>query len=240
MAKKFFVDLTRCTACRGCQIACKQWKKLPAEKTVNTGSHQNPADLSYETIRLVRFKEIVHDGKLDWLFFPEQCRHCVVPPCKGMGDLDDPTAILQDPETGAVVYTDKTRLLDFSGVRSACPYDIPRQDPETKRINKCDMCIDRIHNGMKPACVHTCPTGTMNFGEEDEIMAMAEARLKEVQQKYPKAVLGDPHDVRVVYLFHHDPMEFFERAVSELTPHLMTRKQMFARIMGHDRNKNRA
>ena len=29
MAKAFFVDLTRCTGCRGCHIACKQWKNLP-------------------------------------------------------------------------------------------------------------------------------------------------------------------------------------------------------------------
>ena len=32
MAKSLFVDLTRCTGCRGCQIACKQWKNLPAEE----------------------------------------------------------------------------------------------------------------------------------------------------------------------------------------------------------------
>ena len=36
MAKAFFVDLTRCTGCRGCQIACKQWKNLPAEETRRT------------------------------------------------------------------------------------------------------------------------------------------------------------------------------------------------------------
>ena len=56
--KSFFVDLTLCTACRGCQVACKQWKKLPAEKTRNLGSHQNPQDLSSKTIRLVRFNEV--------------------------------------------------------------------------------------------------------------------------------------------------------------------------------------
>ena len=46
MAKAFFVDLTRCTGCRGCQIACKQWKNLPAEETTNRGGHTNPPDLS--------------------------------------------------------------------------------------------------------------------------------------------------------------------------------------------------
>jgi hypothetical protein len=40
--KSFFVDLTKCTACRGCQIACKQWNKLPAEQTRNHGSTRTP------------------------------------------------------------------------------------------------------------------------------------------------------------------------------------------------------
>ena len=54
MSKSFLVDTTLCTACRGCQVACKQWHDLPAEETVNRGSYQNPADLSFDTYKLVR------------------------------------------------------------------------------------------------------------------------------------------------------------------------------------------
>jgi len=53
--KSFFIDTTKCTACRGCQVACKQWNKLPATNTYNWGSFQNPADLSFDTFKLVRF-----------------------------------------------------------------------------------------------------------------------------------------------------------------------------------------
>lgn len=55
--KTFFVDLSRCTGCRGCQVACKQWKNKPVEPTENTGSHQNPPDLSWQTLKVVRFTE---------------------------------------------------------------------------------------------------------------------------------------------------------------------------------------
>ena len=237
MARKFFIDLTRCTACRGCQIACKQWHKLPAEETINWGSHQNPRDLSFITYKLVRFTEIVKDGKVDWLFFPEQCRHCMEPPCKGQADLDDERAVLKDELTGAVIFTEYTKLVDGEGVRSACPYDIPRVDPESKIISKCDMCLDRVHNGMKPSCVLSCPTGTMNFGEEDEMMALAEERLATVKKQYPEAVLGDAFDVRVVYLFQQDPTAYFEKAVADASPQYMNRKQMFARIMGRNTRK---
>ncbi len=81
-AKGMLIDNTRCIGCRGCQIACKQWNKLPGTETHNWGSHQNPADLSFDTFKLVRFSEVVSGGKLNWFFFPDQCRHCLEPPCK--------------------------------------------------------------------------------------------------------------------------------------------------------------
>lgn len=231
MGKMFFVDLSRCTACRGCQIACKQWKNLPAEETRNTGSHQNPPDLSYVTLKTVRFTEKSRKGLgIDWLFFPEQCRHCVEPPCKGQADVDLEGAVIKDEVTGAVLFTDLTAKVDGESVRSACPYDIPRLDPVSKKLSKCDMCNDRVLNGLLPACVKTCPTGTMNFGDEQEMLALAEKRLAEVKKTYPNAVLGDPNDVRVVYLFTRDPKDFFEHAVADLAPSMMTRQQLFARL----------
>jgi formate dehydrogenase iron-sulfur subunit len=54
MAKAFFIDTTLCTACRGCQVACKQWHDLPAEETQNLGTHQNPPDLSDKTYKWSR------------------------------------------------------------------------------------------------------------------------------------------------------------------------------------------
>lgn len=230
MGKMFFVDLSRCTACRGCQIACKQWKNLPAEETRCTGSHQNPPDLSNVTLKIVRFTEKpVKDG-VEWLFFPEQCRHCVEPPCLGQANLDADDAVIKDEVTGAVLFTELTKQVDAEGVRAACPYDIPRVDPETKLLVKCDMCNDRVQNGMLPACVKTCPTGTMNFGDSEAMLELAQKRLAEVRKTYPNAVLGDPDDVRVVYLFTRDPKDFFGHAVAEADPRFMTRQQLFARM----------
>lgn len=200
--KSFFVDLTLCTACRGCQVACKQWKKLPAEHTRNVGSHQNPQDLSYQTIRLVRFNEAREkDGKLNWLFFPEQCRHCIEPPCKYIANMYAPGAVVQDPKTGAVVMTDKA-IIRKSKLNSweLCPYNVPRQDPATGLWTKCDMCLDRVEMGMLPACVQSCPTGTMNFGDRADMLKLANERLAEVKKTKPDAYLANPEDVRVIYL----------------------------------------
>lgn len=240
--KAFFVDLVKCTACRGCQIACKQWNKLPAENTRNMGSHQNPMQTSAITYKTVHMKEIA-DAKgnmLDWLFFPEQCRHCTVPPCKLTADAYVDNAILQDPVTGCVTFTEKTKELpDFKEIREACPYDIPRQDDKTKVMTKCTMCLDRVQNGLKPACVQSCPTGCMNFGDRDEMLAMAKKRLEEVKKKYPDAALGDADELRVIYLYHTKPANFHPYAVAATAlPQMMDRKAMFAKLFGaNSRNK---
>ena len=55
--KTILVDVSRCTGCRGCQVACKQWNELPATDTVQTGSYQNPPDMNGDTYKIVRFRE---------------------------------------------------------------------------------------------------------------------------------------------------------------------------------------
>ena len=201
------VDVSRCTACRACQIACKQWNELPAEKTVNRGTYQNPPDLSVATYTLIRFKEISDKDEIRWNFFKDQCRHCLEPPCKEAADGTVKGAIVQD-KNGTVLFTEKTRLLDIKEIRDECPYDIPRQDPNTKLMAKCTFCADRIANGMIPACIKVCPTGTLSFGPSYKILAMARKRLNEVKKRFPLARLIDEEEISWIYLLHRPEAEF--------------------------------
>lgn len=210
MGKSIFVDLSRCTGCRGCQVACKQWKKLPAEKTKQTGTYQNPPDLSHQTLKIVRFSEEVVNGSLEWLFFPEQCRHCTMAPCKFEADMYDSEAIYHDEKTGAVVFTEKIKSVPAKALREACPYDIPRAFPDDQGGAKCDFCFDRISNDMVPSCVLTCPTGCMYYGSTDEMLELAYKRLDEVKKEYPDAYLGDPNSVRVIYLYAVDHKLYYQ------------------------------
>jgi formate dehydrogenase iron-sulfur subunit len=221
MSKSFLVDTTLCTACRGCQVACKQWHNLPAEKTVNRGSYQNPADLSFDTYKLVRMNEKVIDGKMNWLFFPDQCRHCIEPPCEATAGY--PAAIFTEAATGAVIYTANTRELDAAEIIESCPYNIPRK-AEDGTLAKCDMCSDRVENGLLPACVKACPTGAMNFGERDEILDLAQEHLAIAKKKYPNAVLLDPDDVRTIFLVGFEPYMYYEYAVASARNYGITRQ----------------
>ena len=221
MSKSFFIDTTLCTACRACQVACKQWHDLPAEETKNRGTYENPADLSFDTYKLVRMREAVVGGKLKWLFFPEQCRHCVEAPC--LDTAGDASAIYKDAATGAIIFTANTKGLNVDEIIESCPYNIPRKGPDGT-LAKCDMCLDRVHNGLLPACVKTCPTGAMNFGERSEMVALAKSRLSTVKKANPKAALLDPDDVNVIYLVTEKPSLYHEFAVATNTAFDITRQ----------------
>ena len=63
MRKAILLDTSKCIACRGCQVACKNWNQLPAENTVFNTNFENPPELSPITWMRVTFKEEMKDGK---------------------------------------------------------------------------------------------------------------------------------------------------------------------------------
>ena len=103
----------------------------------------------------------------------------------------------------------------------------------TKRISKCDMCNDRVTAGMLPACVKTCPTGAMNFGDRDAMLAMAQKRLAEVKKKWPKAQLVNPDDVRVIFLAVEDPAFYAKNLLAQApeTRRFASRRDLLVQLL---------
>jgi len=190
------IDLTKCTGCRACQVACKEWNGLRAEKTKFNGSYQNPPDLSYDTWTLVRFDEMKSENslkKVKWLMRKEGCMHCVDAPC--VKACPSPGALVKTPE-GAVVHNPKY-CIGCKACVVACPFDIPRYSPQEEKIAKCTLCYDRITEGKVPACVEACTTGCLEFGPKEDIIARAKARIKEVDASlYP----NNGYETHVIYI----------------------------------------
>jgi formate dehydrogenase iron-sulfur subunit len=213
--KSFFIDTTRCTGCRGCQIACKQWNQNPGTETNQRGTYQNPPDLTTATFKLVRFSEEADtSGQPKWYFFPDQCRHCLYPLCKMVADRKAKGAVTLDARTRAVIFNPAVRISpeDFKEIREICPFDIPRYDEKLGSMAKCTMCFDRVSAGMLPACVKACPTGAMQFGDRDAIRKIAQRRLDEVQDVHRRASLINPEAVRVIFLVKDDPEKYHQFA----------------------------
>ncbi len=157
-----------CIACRGCQTACKQWNKLPGDKTTNTGTHENPPNLTPNLYNQIHFIEKPMDVGIEWLFVRRACMHCGEAGC--MDICPAPGALFRTKE-GAVGF-DKEKCIGCKLCAAACPFDVPRYD-ENDKISKCTLCSDRISNGLSTACAKGCPTGAIKFGNRDDLIGKA-------------------------------------------------------------------
>lgn len=171
------IDMSKCMACRACQVACKQWNELPAEKTTNRGSYENPADLSPDTWTRISFNELSENGGLKWLFLKEQCLHCGEAPCVKVC----PTEALKQHDLGFVSF-ERDLCNGCAYCAEFCPFEVPRMEitnalTGAAKASKCTLCQDRVTSGLTPACAKTCPSAAISFGERSDMIVKGEERV---------------------------------------------------------------
>ena len=176
MAEKVkLIDVAKCTGCRGCQLACKQWNGLPAGQTFAAGTYQNPPDLQPNTWTLIRFQEVAAKEGVKWLFRKDGCMHCTDAACVKVC----PSGALYHSDFGTVGIINE-RCIGCKECVAACPFEIPRYDSVTDRVYKCDLCLSRIQADLPPACVKACPTGALAFGDREDMLKLAYRRAGEL------------------------------------------------------------
>lgn len=188
-SKAFLIDTTKCTGCRGCQVACKQWNQLDAEQTEFFGGegYQNPPKMTEDTFTRVTFRDTVKDGKNAFAFAKEMCMHCNEPACASVC----PVGAFKKTEEGPVIYeADKCIGCRFCMV--ACPFGMPKYEwsKTLPLVKKCTGCHERVKEGMKPACATACPTG-ISYGDRDQMLTEAKRRLKAHPDRYVNKIYGE-------------------------------------------------
>ncbi len=184
--KAMLIDESKCTACRGCQVACKQWNDLEGwgySKTANRGSYENPPQLSPQTWTRIKFSEYEGGEGFRWLFLKEGCMHCGDPVCV----RSCPTAALKQQPDGRV--TVQADLCNGCGYCTQfCPFHMPRLEVSSlltgqAKISKCNFCQDRTDNNLIPACVKTCPAQALFWGDRDKMIGAGKKRVEVLQTR---------------------------------------------------------
>ncbi len=204
--KSLLLDATRCIGCRSCQVSCKEWNRLPAERTRFFGGdgYQNPPDLTDRTWTLITYREVRRNGTLHWVFSKRQCMHCRTPSCVSVC----PVGAMHKSEEGAVIYDEK-KCIGCRYCMLACPFQVPKFEwsKTLPEIRKCTLCHDRIVNGLEPSCSAACPTGSIQFGERDKLIRTAELRISKNPERYFQHIYGK-EEIGGTSILHLSPVPF--------------------------------
>lgn len=140
----FHFTADNCIGCHACEAACSE-------------KNDNPAHLAFRSVGYVEGGSYPDFKRMN---ISMACNHCDNPVCmkgcptKAYTKHAEYGAVLQDPET----------CFGCGYCTWVCPYNAPQLDPIEGKVSKCNMCVDRLEVGLKPACVSACLGNALNFG----------------------------------------------------------------------------
>lgn len=145
----FFFNADNCIACHSCEAACSE-------------KNDNPPHLAFRSVGFVEGGSFPTVSRVN---ISLACNHCDNPVClKGC-----PTrAYTKFAEYGAVLQ-DPNICFGCGYCTWVCPYNAPQLDPVKGVVSKCNMCVDRLEVGLKPACVAACVGKALDFGVIENI-----------------------------------------------------------------------
>ncbi|MFH2040873.1 MAG: 4Fe-4S dicluster domain-containing protein [Chloroflexota bacterium] len=211
----FLFDATRCIDCRACMVACSVENNIPMNKTRIWVAGNG---IKGEFPKLESASMVYH------------CMHCAEPDCLSAC----PVGAYTKRSDGPVLY-DPDKCIGCRYCMNACPFGVPHFDYdkgliEGAFIDKCTMCPQRIDVGLAPACVATCPTDALEFGERADLITKAHARIQAHPERYIDHVYGETENGGTSYLIlSHVP--FTELGLPEIGS--LPVKEVSETVMGY-------
>jgi Fe-S-cluster-containing dehydrogenase component len=92
------------------------------------------------------------------------CMHCSQPRCMDAC----PVGAISKREDGIVLVSQEL-CTGCKECIDACPLGVMQFNEEKEVAQKCDLCVDLIDRGLKPACVNACPGYCIYFGDVNEV-----------------------------------------------------------------------
>jgi tetrathionate reductase subunit B len=208
--KALIIDVTKCTACFNCFMACKDefagqsW--LPySEAQPDTGQ----AWINIEERERGQFPHVKST------FVTQPCMMCQDPSC-----LKAATNGAAYKTDDGIVIIDPVKSKGQKQIARACPYGRVFWNEEKQIPQKCDYCYHLLQKGWKePRCVEACPARVFTFGEKDDLKDLiAKAAPLHPEYKTRPAVyyIGLPRNFISGSVFSADARECLENIPVQL------------------------
>ena len=184
-------DSTRCVACRQCETACADAHHLPQPTDdLVTGVVRKTSEKQRTVINLYQTSK----GEVP---VKKQCMHCNEPACAAACL----TQAMFKTKEGPVIWRGE-KCMGCRYCMVSCPFDVPKFEYHSAnpRIQKCDMCYDRIMDGKTPACVEICGNA-LTFGTRRELLTEARKRIMENPDSYVGQVYGESVAGGTAYMY---------------------------------------
>ena len=139
------IDVRRCFGCHGCEVACKSENDIPLGNYMRQTIYHD-----YER----------EQGGLARIMVPMACQHCEDAPC-----IKACPCGAMHKGAGGSVQVDYDSCSGHGACKEACPYGAIYIEPVANQAIKCHNCTHRVDEGMDPACVATCPSDALYFGD---------------------------------------------------------------------------
>jgi Fe-S-cluster-containing dehydrogenase component len=148
-------NMDRCIGCLSCEVYCKESKQLPEGPRLC-----QIAILGQRTIRGLPREAYVYLG----------CFHCQNAACMAAC----PTRAVQKREDG-IVFIEPELCVGCKACMVACPWGAVQWNPVAEKAVKCDLCKDRLDQGLKPVCVTVCTTQCLSLNTIEAAQAAVPA-----------------------------------------------------------------
>lgn len=203
--KEFYAilyDSMRCGGCQGCEFACALEHNLPdpdLEDIPVAGQIRKTNENRRSVIN-------AFDTSQGEIYVKNQCMQCNQPACASACL----TEAMHKTKEGPVIWRDE-KCMGCRYCMVSCPFDVPKfeYNSPNPKIEKCDMCFDRISKGEMPACVEGCPAEALTFGTRKEMLEEAKRRINEFPDYYHHQIYGE-HEAGGTGYLYISPVPFEE------------------------------
>ena len=201
----FYIDLDICNGCYCCQIACKD-EHVGNDWTPYAKPQPDTGQFWIGITEMVRGQV----PKVKVTYIPKMCHHCDDAPCIAECKAE---AIYKREDGLVIIHPEKCTGCKLCV--DACPHDAIFMNEDLNIAQKCTGCAHLLDNDPEwtvPRCVDQCPTGALQFGEENILKkliskadkinpsAKTKSRLyyKGLPKKFVAGTVYDPKEKEVI------------------------------------------